>query len=153
MPKLEQLNIGPSDQKWLLSTLAKIHFFGGMTTGQLEKVIPSFGLFRCGRGHTLFKEGDGGDALFVVYEGEIVIRKKAFLFFSREIACLGPGQIFGEMALWEKAPRLASAVAGKESKIFTLLSQDFEYLLNKNPEFGDVISRISAQRKFGLAHQ
>jgi len=61
-------------------------------------------------GEVVFDEGSSGDYLYVVLQGGIAIRKRGELFTS-VIAEFGEGEIFGEMALFERRPHSASATA------------------------------------------
>ena len=57
-------------------------------------------------GQIIFREGEPGDSMYVILEGEIEIR-----VHDKAIDTSGPGQIIGEMALVDKSPRSATAVA------------------------------------------
>lgn len=63
----------------------------------------------------VFREGDMGEEFYLIVSGEIII-----LMGEREVARLGPGQVFGEMAMLESAPRSASAVPGGDTILFTI---------------------------------
>ena len=81
-------------------------FFQKMTENELV------GFFRlCGResfdkGPIIFKEGDPGRSFYLVVSGELTI-----IIRNNEVARLGPGRIFGEMAVLENAPRSATSTA------------------------------------------
>lgn len=149
MGKIQSIQIEAGEYRWLQSAMKGIQFFSGMTIGQLDAILPAINLYRYPRRHAVFKEGQRGDAMYVVYQGSIAIRKKSgFLWFTRMLARVGPGQVFGEMALLDAAPRSASAIAFEDSKIFALFSVDFEFIAKKNPDLSVHMKRISEQRKF-----
>jgi CRP-like cAMP-binding protein len=61
-------------------------------------------------GSTIFREGDGGDCAYLIESGEVVISKQTPEGFI-ELGRLGPHTIFGEMAILDGQPRMASATA------------------------------------------
>ena len=63
-------------------------------------------------GDFLFREGDNGDKMYVLLEGEIDIFLGDFVFETA-----GPGSLLGEMALIDDGPRTANAVAKKASRL------------------------------------
>ena len=77
-------------------------------------------------GQTIFSEGEEGDALFFIAEGRVAIlktvdKKKGSV---KTLSVLGPGDFFGEMALLEKVPRWASAVAQAPTVLLSLRAGD-----------------------------
>lgn len=75
----------------------------------------------------LFKEGDAGDGLYLLVSGKVAIQK--ILDRQREtyktLTIIAPGEFFGEMALLEKEPRSASAVALTDGEVLVLSVEDF----------------------------
>ena len=63
------------------------------------------------RGTTLFNEGDPGDRLYVVTEGKIKLGRTAADGRENLLAILGPGEMFGELSLFDPGPRTATATA------------------------------------------
>jgi CRP-like cAMP-binding protein len=68
-------------------------------------------------GDTIFSEGDAGDAMYVVLDGRVVISKFLTGAGIEALAVLGRGEIFGEMALIDRLPRSADAVAHEEGAV------------------------------------
>lgn len=88
-------------------------------------------------GEILFHRGDPGDELFIIQEGRLA------LFASQEeetgddesaIRILGPGEVLGEMALIDGAPRSLSARAIEPTTLQVLSGDDFRDLLRRSPE-------------------
>jgi len=82
-------------------------------------------------GDALFREGDPGDAIFVVRQGEIEIRKG-----ERVLARLHSGRTVGEMALLEEERRSADAVATGPARVYRLDRVAFVEFLVSHPECG-----------------
>ena len=83
-------------------------------------------------GEIIFREGDVGDALYVIQSGKINITKKAA---SGElvIATLQSGEIFGDMALFDKLPRSATARASGNAKILTIDKKKLFSTISRDP--------------------
>jgi cAMP-dependent protein kinase regulator len=77
---------------------------------------------------TVVKEGDPGDAFYVIFEGRAIVVRK-----GRTIAKLKEGNHFGELALLSPAPRNATVVTTKPSKLGVLKAKDFEKVLFEVP--------------------
>jgi len=92
-------------------------------------------------GQVIFRDGDTGDVMFGVIEGEIAIVKHGTL-----VEIIGAGGIVGEMALIDHGPRSADAVARTDAKV-ALIDQDrFERLVSDHPTFALQVMRVMAER-------
>ncbi|NJL88334.1 MAG: cyclic nucleotide-binding domain-containing protein, partial [Leptolyngbyaceae cyanobacterium SM1_1_3] len=89
----------------------------------------------------LCQEGTPGDALFLIVTGEARIIKGQKL-----LALLGPGEMFGEMALLTGAERSASVVASTPMDLYELDKVDFDAMLERSPQLASGLSRILARR-------
>lgn len=96
---------------------------------------------RHGRGTTLFKEGSAGALAYVVLEGRIAVTIQGKL-----VQKVGPGGIFGEMALVDQATRAATAVAETDCALVALNRNVFLALVKSNPEFGAALLGAVAER-------
>jgi CRP-like cAMP-binding protein len=92
-------------------------------------------------GEVLFHEGDSGDVMFAVIEGEIDVERH-----GRIIEKVGPGGIIGELALIDASPRTASAIAGAPSKIVRVDQQQFLFLVQEHPTFAVQVMRVMSER-------
>ena len=63
---------------------------------------------RLRRGDVLFHEGDAGDALYVVTDGKVKLGRTSADGRENLLAVLGPGQMFGELSLFDPGPRSAT---------------------------------------------
>ncbi|KAL1518772.1 hypothetical protein AB1Y20_003056 [Prymnesium parvum] len=91
-------------------------------------------------GEIIFSQGEVGDKLFIIKEGEVsIMREEETRYLStkgknaREIDHLYRGQYFGERALLKNDPRMASAIAAKKLVCYSLSKSDFDQMaLTKN---------------------
>jgi CRP-like cAMP-binding protein len=74
------------------------------------------------KGKMLFKEGEPGLEAFLVEKGKVLILKKG-TEAPIIVASLGPGALFGEMAILDGSPRMATAVAGEDTICIVINSQ------------------------------
>ena len=132
----------------------KVDLFAPMTIGQMEMVLPYILLCSYDEREAVFRQGEEGDALYIVYEGEVAVRAKSGFFgFPKEVARLKPGDFFGEMALLNREKRTATIVCRRPTRLFVLLAADFEYVLRLNPAFKLEIEKIAQRRRFLSRHE
>ncbi len=92
-------------------------------------------------GEVVFKEGDKGDFMYVVLEGEVLI-----IAGSQVVNELSKGDLFGEMALIDESPRSATATAKSEATLAQVDQADFLFLVQHSPFFSIHVMRILAER-------
>ena len=85
-------------------------------------------------GTTLFREGDPGDALYVVVEGNVRIVVLSAEGTEATVAMLGPGEFVGDLALLDGRPRSASAIASEPTKTLIVTRDDFADWLSRRPK-------------------
>lgn len=86
------------------------------------------------KGTVLFKEGDKGEEVFLIISGQIQLRKNVLSEYPQMISTVGPGDVVGEMALFDNRPRLAEAMVSEDSEVFVIPRGDFsERIANMNP--------------------
>lgn len=92
-------------------------------------------------GHTFFGMGDRGDVMCVVLTGEVDILAR-----DKVVESVGPGGIFGEMALIDNRERSAAARAKTAAKVATIDQGQFLYLLRTHPSFSIEVMNVMADR-------
>jgi CRP-like cAMP-binding protein len=92
-------------------------------------------------GQVIFREGDAGDTMYVVTEGEVEIRVR-----DKVMVSAGAGGIFGEMALIDEAPRSATAVAKTACRLVPINRRRFTFLVQQTPFFALSVMRIMSER-------
>jgi CRP/FNR family cyclic AMP-dependent transcriptional regulator len=113
----------------ILDSLATIPFFAGLDPVALERVAAGLRSRRFRRGEVIFHLGDPGDALFVVVTGDVKISLPSETGDEAILATLGPGQVFGELALLDGAPRSATATALTPTETVVLPRDRFRELI------------------------
>jgi CRP-like cAMP-binding protein len=113
----------------VLASLAAIPFFGGLEPDALDRLAASMRSRRFRRGEVIFHIGDPGDALFVIVSGEVKISLPSETGDEAILATLRPGDVFGELALLDGAPRSASASALMPTETVVLPRDRFRELI------------------------
>ena len=113
----------------VLDGLAAIPFFAGLDRDALERLAGSMRSRRFRRGEVIFHLGDPGDALFVIVSGDVKISLPSETGEEAILATLGGGDVFGELALLDGAPRSASATALTATEAVVLPRDRFRELI------------------------
>ena len=92
-------------------------------------------------GEKIFLEHETGNEMFVVVSGRIDV-----LTFGRVLEQVGPGGIFGEMALIDEGPRSAAALAAEPSEVVVIDRDLFAVLVREEPGFALTVMRTLAAR-------
>jgi CRP/FNR family cyclic AMP-dependent transcriptional regulator len=96
----------------------------------------------------IMKEGEGGVFMYVVVAGRVAITIK-----GKTVDVIGPGGVFGEMALVDQSPRAASAVAETDSELLTINRKDFLALVKSNPAFAvSLLKGLADRLRFMTSH-
>ncbi len=129
---------GPAARRALLTT----PLFPQIPPRVLEKLINQMALVELDAGDILFREGDSGDELFVISEGEVVVETAA----AGELARLGPSAFFGEIALITDHPRSATIRAATRCELLAIDRELLRDALSEHPEILPVILRFVRDR-------
>ena len=126
----------PVESKGHLPSIG-LEIYKNLTLGDVERR-------KYGPSTVIFNEGDDakGEA-YVVHSGVVEIKKR-FNGSERTLAKYGEGDLFGEMALFRKAARSASAIATNDTELLVLKYQRLEWLIRNRPELTmEVLKRLS----------
>ena len=119
-----------------------------MSIGDIESVCRRISLFRFEPKERIFREGDPGDAFYIIFTGMVQISaKRGLLKTGQVLALLKTPMFFGEMALVSARPRNASAFAIERTKLFSLERSAFQFLIDQNPHFHMAIDKIVGRRQ------
>ena len=132
----------------IASILHNVGIFSELPQDVLAEVAALFEEIEFKAGSLIFKEGDEGDSLYIVADGQVRIHKGEQTFST-----LGPNELFGEMAIIESAKRTASASAAED---LTLLRLDKDlFMMEINNHIEVVLSLIHgiAQRLTGYVQE
>ncbi len=95
----------------------------------------------CEAGEAIFRTFDMGSEMYVVLEGQVELT-----IDSKVLEILGPGEPFGEMALIDQAPRVATATAKTACKLAVIPEKRFLFMVQQTPYFALQIMKVMADR-------
>lgn len=101
---------------------------------------------RLAKGQELFREGERGDRMFIIMEGKIKLGHTAADGRESLLAILGPGELLGELSLFDPGPRTATATALTESTLIALGHSSLRSWLTGRPEVAEALLQALAQR-------
>lgn len=87
----------------------------------------------------IFREGEPGDRLFLITEGAVRISRQIPGSGEEALTVLRPGQVFGEMAVFDRTARSTDAIAQEATTLLTIQRDDFERLLANDPALARVV--------------
>ncbi len=112
-----------------LDLLKKVELFAGLkpeAIGYISKVTTEE---THAVGTKIFAHGDAGDKLYLIIEGRVRISRELPGMGEEALAILGPGQVFGEMALLDESPRSADARVHERCRVLAIPKDGFDDLL------------------------
>src|SRR5436190_10875752 len=131
----------------MISSLADIPLFAGLTPAACAEF--ELRMQRCDfvPQSVIVREGGAGDAAYVILAGLVAVtRRDPDSGMEFLLAELGPGQMFGEMALLTKKPRIASVIALEPTTCAALSRSDFERVMREHPVVALGVASTFAER-------
>ena len=121
--------------------LRKVPLFAELDPADLQQVARIATERAFTDGETIARQGESGDALYVVMSGAARVEQD-----GRAVAIRGAGEAVGEMSILRAAPRIASLVAAGDTKTLRIARADFESILRDRPETALGVIRVLAER-------
>jgi hypothetical protein len=129
------------DQKMgvaIINMLRGLSIFDGLGDGELRKISRLFTQKLYRQGEKVFHRGDVGSEAYIVMRGQVDILRDDD---PKPLASFGTGQIFGELAFLDGAPRTAQAVIHQPSILLVVQRDAFNELVQREPHLGMVVMR------------
>jgi CRP/FNR family transcriptional regulator, cyclic AMP receptor protein len=103
-----------------VALLRQVDLFSGCTNAELGRIAALTTEYRAEAGEVLAKRGNPGLEFVIVVEGRATVSRKRV-----ELATIGPGSFFGELALLDGGPRTATVVAETDMRLLVLSRREF----------------------------
>ena len=123
-----------------IEVLRRVPLFADLTADEVAQIGRLFKQRRFAAGETVIQEGSGGAALYVIESGEAKV-----LLDQKEHSTLKAGDYFGEIAMFDEGPRMASIVASTPLVCYGLTYWDFRPLVEANGVIGWKLLQRMAQ--------
>ena len=127
-------------------TLEKVPIFSRLERGHLKQLSKIMVPRSFKTGDVIIKEGDQGAGVFVITSGEVEVVGGAGKASPTVLNTLGPGEFFGEMALFEGFPRSATVRCLKDTECLAMTRWDFRAELNSHAEIALAVLEGMARR-------
>jgi CRP/FNR family cyclic AMP-dependent transcriptional regulator len=122
----------------------KIFLLQDMDAGELQEILKIAQPKTYAVGAVIIQEGEAGNSLFIMREGEVDITKRLGLVLDEEVPReriiirlrADEGVCFGEMALLENEPRSATVTAATECRLLEIAGEDLLGLIQQNRDLG-----------------
>ena len=124
----------PEADQSAVELLKSVTLFADLEEGELERFSQVAVPRTFPAGTRVFHEGDDSDACYIVKEGSFRVTREHSDGRAITLATLGPGEIFGELAMLDGDKRSASAEALSEGELLALPANDVRALLARHPE-------------------
>lgn len=121
-------------------------FFRGVAAGAIEDLAARSRVEHVRRGRTIFRKGSSGLALMAVLRGTVKICTVSRNGREAVLNLIGPGNVFGEIAVLDGGPRTADAVAGSDCEILVLDRRDLIPILAANPDIAQRLIEVLCGR-------
>jgi len=126
--------------------LKRVSLFSGMTLEQVRVLTTHLEEQHFLPGEVILYEGDFSQELYMLVSGQVRIVKDYGGPHERTLAMLTQGDFFGEMAIFESAPRSATAVTEEESELLVLSPEKFKQTIYQKPEMAfEIFRELSAR--------
>lgn len=109
--------------------LSRVELFSGLKPQAVELIAKVGNEETHATGTKIFQHGDAGDKLYLILEGKVRISREVPGMGEEALAVLGPGQVFGEMALLDESPRSADARVHERCRLLAVPKDGFDDLL------------------------
>lgn len=137
------------------ATFRRVKILADLSDDQLEKFVEYMEIKRVRQWFEVVKQGEPGDAMYLVLEGELRVR---MMIAGKEVILtnLHAGDMFGDVSMFDKGPRSADVVSNTDSVLLRISSESFARLTTDEPGIvapvlhgiaRTLVSRIRADNK------
>ncbi len=124
----------PASAEETAALLARVPVFEELADDDLRRVADVSVPRRFGAGEVVFREGDDSDTCYVVHAGHARAIREHPDGRQITLATFGPGDIFGELAMFDDERRSATVEASDDLEVLGILGGDMRHLMRRHPD-------------------
>lgn len=129
----------------MIQRLRRLPLFARLSDDEVGDLAGRIRLRQFRRAEVIFRKDDPGTHLYLVLDGAVKISLPGEFGQEALVAIMRPGEFFGELALFDRTPRSASAVALEDTRAALLASDDFLAFLEHHPSAVRVVLEALAR--------
>ncbi|MGC5615432.1 Crp/Fnr family transcriptional regulator [Georgenia sp. Z1491] len=123
-----------------------VPLFEDLEEADRAALLQVMGQIKLRRGEILFREGEPGDRLYILIDGKVKVGHRSADGRENLLAVLGPGELLGELTLFDPGPRSTTATAVAPTRMLVLEHRDLMEYVDTRPGLGKRLLRSLAQR-------
>ena len=133
--------------------LLRMPHFGDLSHRDLKDLAARLEEVAVKKGEAIIRQGEQGDAFYIIKDGRTKVTVQSPEGEGKEVAELGPGEYFGEMALLVDIPRTATVTALSPLQLLKLDKSDFDEILSRQLYVSQDLERVSSRRMIDLVRK
>ncbi|BBZ35738.1 Crp/Fnr family transcriptional regulator [Mycolicibacterium confluentis] len=126
--------------------LARAGIFQGVAPDAVAALARSLEPAVYPRGHTVFREGEPGESLFIITSGKVKIGRRTPDGRESLITLMGPADMFGELALFDPGPRTSTVTTLTEVEVVIMDHDALRSWIRDRPQIAEQLLRVLARR-------
>lgn len=136
LAKLERVGAGTAIAGEIFGLVGKSQFFTEFSQEDISILAGYMEVYRAQPGEIIIREGDAGDFMVLIVEGEIDILKKNHRAEQQHMTSAGPGMTLGEMSMIDGEPRFATCMASQLTTFAVLTRDNMAKIILDHPGLG-----------------
>jgi CRP-like cAMP-binding protein len=133
---LEDLGAGADYAGAIFGLVGRSQFFAEFTRADIDLLASYMHIYRAKPQQTIIKEGDIGDYMLMIIDGEVDIYKTNMLGGQQYMTSVKPGTTLGEMSMIDGAPRFATCIALRTTTFGALTRDNKGRIIHERPGLG-----------------
>jgi CRP-like cAMP-binding protein len=133
----------------ILNRLPRIPLFSSLTREEFLEVLEKIQLLRFDVGDRIIREGEPGDAFYIIARGSARVTKKDPQGREIELSIIREGEFFGEFAFFSRSYRHASVTVAEEMEALKITWEDLEEILSRYPRLRQALIEFYRERLIG----
>lgn len=136
LARLERVGAGADIVTEIFGLVSKSQFFAEFSKDDISILAGYMDVYRAQPGELIIREGDAGDFMVLIVEGEIDILKKDQRAEQQHMTSAGPGMTLGEMSMIDGEPRFATCMAAQPTTFAVLTRDNMAKIILDHPGLG-----------------